>query len=125
MGDWKHTQEKQKEKKKELKRIREKHDISTRKLGGTKEYNGQLWSKSAHTEYWFLHGIGYAVLVGDTWEGGLLYKRMKPRKKIFLEMEEAMDWVFAKGGDMKWGRPTEKSSINLKSARCENERIEI
>jgi len=120
MGGWKDKQEKQKEKKRELKRIREKHDIPVHKSGGTRIHNGQLWSKSSHTEYWFLHGIGYVVPVEDTWEGGLLYKRMKPKKKIFLEMEEAMDWVVEKGGDMKWGRPTEQSSINLKTARCEN-----
>ena len=60
------------------------------------------WYQSPKTGRWFLFGVGYVEKHGGKWLGALLYssrcrtmkvKRVKPSKRVFESVEEAMAWV--------------------------------
>jgi len=66
-----------------------------------KEVNGTKWYKSEATGRWFFHDVGAVEYDKQSmeWWGIVIYRKIKPRRKRFEEMREAMLWVQEKGGE--------------------------
>ena len=95
-------QQKKERKRQERERLREKLGIGKRKRKGRFEHNGFDWVMSYHTGRWFLFGVGFVEKQDGQWLGGVMHRKIKPRRKLFPRRGDAMTWVEEKGGKPRW-----------------------